>query len=565
MTPIPESRGLLPAIIALCAFFVVDGVSSAEGPAVHQLIDHHIDARLSELKVESAGSASDAEFLRRVSLDLTGVIPEASSARSFIESDDPLKRVKLIDRLLAGDEFARHMATVFDVMLMERRPDKYVTTPQWRAYLAESFTANKPLNVLVGEVLGADGVDESMRPAAKFYLDRAVDKDTLVRDIGRLFLGRNLQCAQCHDHPDIDDYLHQHYHGLSVFVAGSKTFKQPDGVFVLQEVVTRQVEFASVFEPDATKTTGPRLIDALMEVPEFPDGEEYVEKPSRSVRSVPKFSLRALLSQRLPSDDTPEFSRNMVNRLWALMMGRGLVHPLDMHHVGNPPSHTELLDDLAIQFASSGYDVRGLLRELALSAAYQRSSLIPEGVTPESLPVDSYAVATMKGLSPEQLFESALMATQANAVLEEQIDRAIADEEATAEGGEPIAEQIAALRQQKRTDRVAQFVAVFGGVPGQPEGEFSSSLPQALFLANSETVSAWVAPQRGNLADRLVALDRPADVADTLFLTVLTRLPVPDERQLVKERVDAVGDGRKSAITALVWSLLASSEFRLNH
>jgi hypothetical protein len=377
-SPTTSSRILIATAIVVASMLPAY-VDAAELP-LHQLIDQHIDAALAEQKLTAADPASDSEFMRRVYLDLTGTIPDSKTARAFIEDADAQKRTELIDQLLASENYATHMATVFDVMLMESRPDKYVTTSEWRTFLADSFRANKPLNALVAEILGADGVDEKLRPAAKFYLDRAVAKDVLVRDIGRLFLGVDLQCAQCHDHPEIDDYLHQHYHGLSVFVAGSKTFKQPDGKFVLQEVVMREVEFASVFEPDKTNKTGPRLLDALMEVPEVKEGEEYVEKPSRTIRSVPKFSLRKLLAEKLPSKETPEFSRAMANRLWAMLMGRGIVHPLDMHHSDNPPSHPDLLNELAIRLTSTKYDVKAFLRNMTLSATYQRSSFIPDGV-----------------------------------------------------------------------------------------------------------------------------------------------------------------------------------------
>ena len=572
-----RSRVLLTS--AILALSLQQVSARADDAPLHELIDQHIDASLSKQNQTAAATASDAEFLRRVYLDLTGTIPDTKTARVFIEDADAQKRTKLIDQLLASDAFSRHMATVFDVMLMERRPDKYLTTPEWRGYLAQSFSDNKPLNVLVAEILGADGVDEKLRPAAKFYLDRAVAKDVLVRDIGRLFLGVDLQCAQCHDHPDIDDYLHHHYHGLSVFVAGSKTFKQPDGEFVLQEVAMREVEFISVFAPDMTKKTGPRLLDALMEIPEVKEGEEYVEKPSRTVRSVLKFSLRKLLSEKLPSEETPEFARAMANRLWAMLMGRGIVHPLDMHHAANPPSHPELLDALPRRLVTMNFDVKAFLRELALSATYQRSSFVPEGVDPKTLPVESFAVANMKGLSPEQLFDSLLIATQASAILEQQIDDEIKEEKAEAEAAadktetpeaeepdaEKIAEELAEARRLKRAARVTEFVTVFGSVPGQPEGEFAASLPQALFLANSETVSGWVPAKLGNLTERLAALDDSGQIADELFLGVLTRLPGEDERTLVKEHLEAGKADRPKAVSALVWSLLASAEFRLNH
>jgi hypothetical protein len=300
----------------------------------------------------------------------------------------------------------------------------------------------------------------------------------------------------------------------------------------------------------------------------FPEGEEYVEKPSRTVRSVPKFSLRTLLSERLPTAETPEFSRNMANRLWAIMMGRGIVHPLDMHHAANPPSHPKLLEALAGQLVAKNYDIKAFLRELTLSAAYQRSSLLPDGVDSEKIPADSFAVATMKGLSPEQLFASLLAATDASAILEKQIDEALLEEAAPKDEGaatEADAEKVVETRRKKRAERIAEFVTVFGNVPGQPAEEFSASLPQALFLANSETVSGWVPAKSGNLAERLLAMKDSKQLADELFLSVLSRFPIEEERQIVAEHLDASGEDRGNAIVALVWAQLASAEFRLNH
>lgn len=532
--------------------------------SLSRVIDDQIEAAFSKWRATAAARCSDAAFVRRVYLDLTGTVPVAKDAYRFIVDEDADKRAKLVDRLLASEQYALRMATYFDVAFMERRADKYVTTDQWRDYLAASFMSDKPLNQIAKEILGADGVEASLRPAAKFYLDRSVDKDTLVRDIGRLFLGVDLQCAQCHDHPDIDDYLHQHYHGLSVFVAGTKTFKQPDGMMVLQEMVTREVEFASVFEPDITQKTGPRLIDALLEVPEFVEGEEYVEKPSRTVRAVPKFSLRELLAHRV-ADESPEYSRNMANRLWAMLMGRGLVHPLDMHHADNPPSHPELLDLLSKHLVDSRFDSRAFIRGVVLSETYQRSSLMPESVEPATVPPESFAVANMKGLSPEQLFESLLTATNAKGILDHQIEASLADE--SADATEPADEQAEiARRSEKRAARVTEFVSIFGASPGQAEGEFAAALSQALFIANNEAVTAWLSPRFGNLSERLVALAEPEAVAYELYLSVLSRLPEPEEVEIVREQMNAATVAeRKTTVAELVWSLLASAEFRLNH
>lgn len=566
---------LLPFIFTLILVSILEAPAQAQAKktspdlkplAIHTLVDQHVASRFAHWKVKPADRCSDDEFLRRLYLDLTGAIPTATVARKFLESTDPAKRQKLIDQLLASTSFADHMARVFDVMLMERRPDKYVKTPEWRAYLATSFTDNKRLNVLASEILGADGVDETLRPAAKFYLDRAVNKDLLVRDIGRLFLGVDLQCAQCHDHPDIDDYLHVHYHGLSVFIAGSKTFRQKDGTTVLQEMITREVEFASVFEPDKQRKTGPRLLEAQLTIPVVKEGEEYVEKPSRAVRAVPKFSLRTLLATKLPDSKTPEFARNMANRLWAMMMGRGIVQPLDMHHSDNPPSHPKLLAALGQRFAQDGYDVKTLLKELATSETYQRSSFVPAGINPNDIPVESFAVANMKGLSPEQLFQSLLQATQSQKLFANQIDETLKEDSEAYQTLASDKEKLELARVAARNAKLAQFVSLFGSPVGSPEGEFQASLPQALFLANSETVVAWIEAGQENLTAQLIKTDDNTSVINDAYLSVLTRKPTAEELKIGTDHLLTRGKiNRKVAVLELVWSLVASAEFRLNH
>ena len=537
---------------------------------LHEIIDEQITASFAKWnagdgKVTAAESCTDAEFLRRATLDFTGTIPTAEETTVFLADSSPDKRAKLIDRLLESEAYARRMAVVFDVMLMERRPDKHIETPEWREYLQASFAANKPLNTLVHEILAGSGVEEATRPAAKFFLDRDVDKDALVVDIGRLLLGVNMQCAQCHDHPGITDYLHQHYHGLSVFVAGSKTFKQPDGKIVLQEMVTREVEFASVFYPEDTKTTGPRLLDALMDIPEMPEGEEYVEKPSSKIRAVPKFSLRALLAEKLASQETPEFAANMANRLWAMMMGRGLVHPLDMHHSDNPASHPELLAALSKRLSETGFDTKAFLRELALSETYARSSLLPEGVSPDQVPPESFAVSNMRGLSPEQLFDSLLTATGSEKLFQSQIEQTLQEDNEAYQKLLEDKEKLTAARAEQRTEKIDEFVSLFGSAAGQPEGEFQASLPQALFLANGETVISWLQPGENNLTEQLLKQEDPAKLIEQAYLHTLSRRSTVEEQIEASEFLTANNENKEEAVIELVWTLLASAEFRLNH
>lgn len=536
---------------------------------LRQTIDYHLARGWMLRHVEPAAPASDAEFLRRIYIDLTGRIPTVTQARQFLQDSDPDKRNRLVDQLLQSPEYARNMQQVYDVVLMERRRDRHVKQQEWGAYLYASFAENKPWDQLVSELLAADGTDEQTRPAAKFTLDREAEPHTMVRDIGRLFLGVNLQCAQCHDHPIVADYLQEQYYGLFAFLNRSFLFTDPKSkVAYVAEKAEGDVTFSSVFKPEAGKhTTGPRLIglDPLTE-PAFVKGTEYLVAPQKDIRPVPKYSRREQLARMLPTAATPGFTRNIVNRLWAQMMGRGLVHPLEAHHSDNPPSHPELLDALIEHFEASGFDIKHLLREIALSRAYQLSSQrpTPASGSAEPVPADAFAYALLKPLWAEQLGWSVLTATGL-------LDTERQALEAAAKKKDPKFGAILAKdpdwqeRQlfEKLGGHITQFVRTFGSTEGQPEGEFQASLDQALFLANSSPVVGYLSPRTGNLVDRLSKL-KGSNAVEELYLSVYTRRPTPDETQLVTEHLANASDKTK-ALQELVWALIASAEFRFNH
>lgn len=336
--------------------------------------------RIDQLLAEtSAGVAAplvgDAEFLRRISLDLIGVPPAVEEVRSFLADQNPAKREAAVDRLLNHPRYARHMAEVFDVLLMERRPYVNVTADEWHQYLLKAFRENRPYNELAKEILEADGAEPHPRAAVRFYLDRQADPNLLTRDVGRIFFGRDLQCAQCHDHPLVLDYLQADYHGLLAFYSSGTAFvaPAPDGKTYYAEKAGDRLTFESVFV-EGKHTTGPKLLGltALEEPSLYPD-ELYVVKPAENVRPVPKFSRRAKLAEMATNGTNRPFNENIANRLWAHMMGRGLVEPVDLHHSANPPSNPALLRLLGEEFAASGFNVKSFWRELALTQVYQRS------------------------------------------------------------------------------------------------------------------------------------------------------------------------------------------------
>jgi len=555
--------------LAACAFPLFAQAADIK-PPLHQQIDTLVARRLAELRIVPAGTRSEAEFVRRVYLDLTGVIPTAKQARSFLDDPAQDKRQRLIDELLASPDYALHMARVFDVMLAERRipaggNSLDVPSATWRAYLAAAFAENRPWDQIAREILGSDGTDEKLAGAVKFYLVRDVAPHQLTRDVGRLFLGKDLQCAQCHDDPRFDDYRQADYYGIYAFLQRMKVHPlSPRGALVAETAVGKTA-FTSVFTARSAETS-PRLPGGEMIAdPEIEKGKEYVIKPGPKERGVPTYSRRLKLAEQLPRPETKGFSRNIANRLWALLMGRGLVHPLDLHHAANPPSHPELLDRLEQSLVEHRYDIKALLREIALSQTYQRSSLLPKGM--KELPEGTFAVAPLRGLTAEQLRWSVLQATgrieQHYTKLGIQQQKTSPTKPAQIEPAwkwktthnEPLERQSAAL------------LSTFAGLPGQPEGGFQPVVDQALFLRNSTKLLPLLQEEPGTLLARLGANREAESIAEELYLSVLSRRPTAEETAEVRLLVGTARTpaDRREPLQALMWGLLLSAEFRLNH
>ena len=550
----------IPFLLTSLAMFAgFTSASALAGEPLHEAIDRLIAAGTPAYDQVAAPLAADDEFLRRVTLDLTGTIPTVEEGRRFLDDPDPGKRSRMIDRLLADPRYARHMQRVFDVMLMHRLPEVNVSTAQWQTYLRQSFAENKPWDQIAREILAADGVDPDCRGPARFYLDRSGDVHAITRDVGRVFLGADLECAQCHHHPEIDDWKQEDYYGLSAFIVRSFVFTDKDEKKSFAEKAEGDVSFVSVFDvrdkkSPETKSTPPRVFGGLpIEEPDFEEGQEYHVAPADNVRPIPKFSRRAQLAESIIRAEHNRFARTAANRLWAMMMGRGLIHPVDHDHAGNPPSHPELLDRLAQDFAARKFDIQWLLRELALSQTYQLSSrYAATDQQTDALKDESFARAIMKPLSPAQLAWAMLEATGAvdvqRAVLGDQLTEEVLDESLVKYENE--------------------FVKQFGGPPGKLPERFESTIGQVLFLSNHETMQNLISPQDGNLTARLLRFSEKdsAAIADELFLSVLSRRPTEQDVQDVSECLAGLaGDTRTAVVEDLIWALVTSPEFRFNH
>ncbi|MBC7968404.1 MAG: DUF1549 domain-containing protein [Fuerstia sp.] len=494
---------------------------------------------------QPAPTSDDAEFLRRICLDLAGRIPTADETRRFLDNSAPDKRTQMIDQLLAAPAYAQRMQELFHVVLMERRGDN----DKWTHYLRTAFEQNKHWDQIVRELLYPDAEDESRRGAGFFYTKRIeangqnpVDYPGLTRDVGRLFLGADLQCAQCHNHLFIEDYKQQDFQGLYSVYLNLSVKSGLDFPAVTEKAMDKKLEFVSVFDPTPHQT-GPRIPFAKdIEVPE-------------QVKDGPPVSVLALLAHDFPTPENRLFSKNIANRLWFVMMGRGLVHPLDLHHSGNPPSHSELLDLLASEFAAHQYDIKWMLRELALTQTYQRSGRYPTAVAAENgepavvnldqIPPQSYLLFNEKRLLAEQLLYSTLQATG-------NLDRLL---QPTAEG-KPNPELV---------DLTAKYIAAFANEPREPEDQINPTVKGALFTLNDETSLHLLSRQPGNLIDRLMAMTDGQLLAEELYLSVFTRKPTDDERTELVAWLAQHSDDREKAIKMWAWSMLTSMEFVVNH
>ena len=525
-------------VLAICISW------TAWAEPLHQRIDRLVKAKAGEQPL--AGPASDSEFLRRAYLDFAGRIPTAAEVQNFLADKAKNKRAKLIDRLFAQPAWAETMAARFHVMLMERRGKD----EEWNAWLTDSFSNNKRWDVMVREILSPQWTNEARRGAGFFitkrlekYGQNPTDFPGLTTDVGRMFMGVDLQCAQCHRHLSVKDYKQVDFQGLYAAFANLRRQGPNDSIKVTwaaESIMKTELEYGSVFS-ETKKTTGPRVpFGEEIAVPVFAKGEEWAVKPDRAKKivGVPAFSPLKEIAARLATADNPYFARNIANRAWFLMMGRGLIEPLDLAHKKNPPSHPELLDLLTKEIAAKKFDLKWLFRELALTQTYQRSSTLPAGKAPPHL----FTASLERPITAEVLLQNVLQATGESA----RVAKLKEDDEHSLKSFEEL------------------FQATFANAPREPELAVNATLKAALFLRNNETLLWLVQRRAGNVVDKLAHLKSSDEIAETVFLNVLSRPPSKDERAMVNAFLNKQAD-RDRALGDLVWALLSSTEFFVNH
>lgn len=509
---------------------------------VEEVIDHYINARLQAAAVSPAPQADDANLLRRTMFDLVGRPPTAAEARAYISATDEGKRVALVDRLIASPAFVRQQAAEFDALLMRD------TRASLRDYLAKAFGENRPWDQMFRDMIVGESDDAQQKGAIAFVRARAKDQDRLATDAAILFFGVNVSCAKCHDHPLVDDWKQEHYFGMKSFF--SRTFEA--GEFVGEKdygiVKYQTVEGAShdaklmfltgevISEPEATEPDDNARKEEKKRLEEL--------KKKKEPPPAPSYSRRArLVEVALQPQSAPWFARAIVNQLWNRFFGRGLVMPIDQMHSGNLPSHPELLEWLSRDVQSHGYDLKRLIRGIALSRAYARSSRW-ESASPRPAD-DLFAAAVVRPLTPWQYGTSLKLAITSperfdGSLSAEDLDQRVQQAEAAGRG---LAEKIE-----------------------YPTDGFQVSVDEALFLSNSEKVmQELLRGGQDSLLDKLSATaDRRAAVEAAVW-NVLGRPSAEEEVTALDEFLARRHDNLPAAYKQMVWALLTSSECRFNY
>lgn len=482
------------------------------------LIDQRIQTRLKAAGLEPAAPADDAEFLRRVQLDLHGVVPNSEQARVFFASRDPNKRAQLVEELLESRRYGEHFGDIWRGRLLSPLvSEQRVESDRFTAWLAQRLNDNDGWDRITADLLTATGkLDEN--PAVTWLIEgrHPLGVTDLADLSSRYFLGIRLNCAQCHDHPFVA-WKREDYWGLAAFFTQIQTPGRAKAVYQAGVQDDRKLTLASL--------AGADTIEGLQVMPpRFLDGSEWSADGSRT--------NRAALAEWITSPENPYFARATVNRTWWHFFGQGIVNPVDDMHAANLPSHPELLDELSRRFADSGFDLKLLCRAIVGSRTYQQTSR-PAGQEDAGAPL--FARMPIKVLTAEQLYDSLV------AVL-----------------GPPSKTPGIDARLGARRE-FCQFFA--GDGEGDPT-RYERGIPHLLRLMNSPQFGRNVAA----LVSRLDLEDRSTAAAtEELFLTILSRRPISAEEELVREQLKSSAGSTADVYRELAWALLLSSEFSLNH
>ncbi len=524
-----------------------------------KLINEKLAATWAANKVVPSRYADDLEFIRRVSLDIIGRIATPAEIHRFLRDPADRRRALLVERLLESEDYPRHWANLWANWLLGRAGvfgrGKY--HEQMTSWLEDQFAQNRSYRLIVHELLTATG-DNTENGAVNFILahvgeavppprrseEGQFEMVPITSRITRLFLGTQVQCAQCHDHPFQKSIKQNQFWGVNAFLrqverAGSPPVPRGGMAMTYAKLTLKD---NPRWNPDATIFYEKRNGVILQTGAEFlPSGEG--KKPPRLAEGVNGKERREKLAEFV--EEHENFPKAVVNRVWAVFFGRGFVNPVDDFNDNNQPSDPELFNEVSARFKHYNYDCKKLIRWICNSNAYQLSHVANRtNDKPEHEPLFSRMV--LKSMSPEQLFESLMVATNAEA----------------AESKEG--------KQKLRTEWMNRLIANFGDDEGN-EVNFNGTVVQALLMMNGEDINTAINRKDKGTVAMAVAKHRgnaPAIIRD-LFLAALNREPNPAEVRAIVAKLPLRPGYVDRDVTApycdVFWALLNSGEFMLNH
>lgn len=491
------------------------------GQKAFNAIDDLVEQNLRRMNLRASGIADDAEYLRRVCLDVIGRLPTSGEAREFLQDTREGKRTQLVDRLLVLPEYADYWALKWADLL---RVDRQALGPRaafaYFSWVREAVAANKPLDQFAKELLVAEG-PLSEQPAGYFY--KVVKKSgEMAASTSQVFLGIRITCAECHQHP-YDRWTQRDYHGMRAFFEQVKYKKLGDDEALVAE--------------GSPQIRHPRTKEILNA---HPLGTAMPEKAADGDR-------RQTLATWMVAPENPWFARNLANRFWANFFGRGIVEPVDDMRASNPPSNPELLAALTRHLVDYQFDPKALIRFITASRTYQTSSH-PNDTNEND--EQNFSRAVFRRLPAEVLMDS------------------VSDVTGVPEKFPGVP---AGFRAVQLWDSLQQhyFLKLFGrparATACECERATGASIGQTLHLMNSPAIQAKLAHEGGTIARLAASTTDDGALVDELYLSFFSRLPNGEEKSTAIQHLSARQEKRRQAVEDLAWSMLNSLEFVFNH
>lgn len=485
-------------------------------------VDRLVAAEWRELGVGPAELVDDTTFLRRVSIDLTGTLPAPSEVRAFLADTHPDKRARKIDELLERSDYVDYWTLRWGDLLRAHRRylgDKGLAS--FSGWIRDQIRHNRPLDQMCRDLLTAQGNLYTNGPVGFYFVDEKVED--LTETAAQVLLGVRLQCTRCHHHP-LEVWSQEDYYGLAAFFTRIET--KDSGLIGSRFGGPKSLRPIANPHPSRTlaMNVAPKLLGSSTEV------------PNRQT------DVRVELADWLVAPDNAYFSRNLVNRYWNALFGRGLIDPVDDIRATNPPLMPNLLDGLAADFRAHGYDARRLLRMICNSRVYQLAAATDSRVDDDGRLLTHRVARRMTA-------EVLLDALNAAAGTQERFP------------GQPVGTRAIQLADPTIP---SYFLTAFGRPTRNNPCECARSsqpdLAQSLHMINSVGVHEKVAHPEGRVAKLLNAGRSDDELTDELYLATLSRLPTADERAVVKKLVQH-DPQRAEAWQDVLWALVNSGEF----